>query len=92
MIFFHSESGKLYSFGCGVDGQLGHGNCEVKALELASYLWPLNHLHPKIRIYILRNVYSTFLNGIDEEKQELPHSAMISIILMTLMFKSVVVL
>lgn len=38
MIFFHSESGKLYSFGCGVDGQLGHGNCEVKALELASYL------------------------------------------------------
>lgn len=25
----HSESGKLYSFGCGSDGQLGHGNCEV---------------------------------------------------------------
>ena len=25
-----SESGKLFSFGCGGDGQLGHGDCEVK--------------------------------------------------------------
>ncbi|XP_020622823.1 X-linked retinitis pigmentosa GTPase regulator-like isoform X2 [Orbicella faveolata] len=32
-----TESGKLYSFGCGSDGQLGHGNCEnsqvPKAIE-----------------------------------------------------------
>ena len=25
-----SESGKLFSFGCGSEGQLGHGDCEVK--------------------------------------------------------------
>ncbi|PFX34572.1 X-linked retinitis pigmentosa GTPase regulator [Stylophora pistillata] len=57
-----TESGKLYSFGCGSDGQLGHGNCESSLVPKAIESLPDQQ-------YALLSCGSDFTAAVTEEGQ-----------------------